>query len=253
MCDDGLRVMGEAEREARMAFYANQRIGWVARPADGDPGETTTPGETSAVERGFVRAGRFKKASNLNYGLALSVKMERCLREVRAREASGDEEKPQEEGDEPTVGESLEDEALRMACDEVYEESGRRWRPWASNGKSIRVGEIILLVDSDTVVPEVILRIRVILIANCNISCRIVSEMRRESWQSVRKWRSFNTNQVCFSHGRRRTIHLTMSPNRRDAGRAPLLRERHSPLYTTDQQMHFDGVRQRGRGALRGT
>ena len=162
VCDDGLRVMGEPEREARMAFYANQRIGWVARPADGDPGETTMVAgdeekSTSAIERGFVRAGRFKKASNLNYGLALSVKMERCLREVRAREASGDEERRQEEGDEePTIGECLEDEALRMACEEVYEESGRRWRPWASNGKSIRVGEIILLVDSDTVVPEVI-------------------------------------------------------------------------------------------------
>lgn len=29
------------------------------------------------------------------------------------------------------------------------------WKPWAANGKAIRVGEIILLVDSDTVVPEV--------------------------------------------------------------------------------------------------
>ena len=44
-----------------------------------------------------------------------------------------------------------------------------------------------------------------------------------------------------------------MSPDRRDAGRAPLFRERHSPLYATDQQVHFDGVRQWGRGAFRGT
>lgn len=50
--------------------------------------------------------------------------------------------------------EPLEERALRMACDEVFEESNGKWKPWASNGKSIRIGEIILLVDSDTIVPE---------------------------------------------------------------------------------------------------
>jgi hypothetical protein len=149
--------MGEAEREARMAFYADHRIGWVARPSDGDPGESSssssTTTTTAGTERGFVRAGRFKKASNLNYGLALSVKMEKCLRDLRAGTASVVREEEEEE--DHTVNESLEDEALQMACEEMFEESGRRWRPWASNGKSIRVGEIILLVDSDTVVPEV--------------------------------------------------------------------------------------------------
>jgi hypothetical protein len=151
--------MGEAEREARMAFYADHRIGWVARPADGDPGESS-PSSSSAststkggTERGFVRAGRFKKASNLNYGLALSVKMEKCLRDLKAGTASVVREEEEEEDN--TMNESLEDEALRMACEEMFEESGRRWRPWARNGKSTRVGEIILLVDSDTVVPEV--------------------------------------------------------------------------------------------------
>lgn len=54
--DDGLRLLSPAKRDERLAFYANHNIGWVARPKH-DP----KPG-------GFKRAGRFKKASNMNYG-----------------------------------------------------------------------------------------------------------------------------------------------------------------------------------------
>lgn len=57
ICDDGLQVIGAEEREERIAFYANHNIGWVARP-----------GHSSAPD-GFKRAGKFKKASNMNYGL----------------------------------------------------------------------------------------------------------------------------------------------------------------------------------------
>jgi len=49
----------------------------------------------------------------------------------------------------------LEDKALELAIEDTYEASGRRWRPWAKNARSLRIGKIILLVDSDTVVPEV--------------------------------------------------------------------------------------------------
>lgn len=52
----------------------------------------------------------------------------------------------------------LEERALALAMEEVYEESGRRWRPWGANSRSMRVGEIVLIVDSDTVVPEDCLR-----------------------------------------------------------------------------------------------
>jgi hypothetical protein len=55
--DDGLRLLPPSERDERLAFYANHNIGWVARPKH-DP----TP-------EGFKRAGRFKKASNMNYGI----------------------------------------------------------------------------------------------------------------------------------------------------------------------------------------
>jgi len=130
--DDGLQLLGAEEREERIAFYADHNIGWVARPAHSNDPD------------GFKRPGRFKKASNMNYGLQLSLKLEKHLKElVAAGESDG-------EG----LG-CLEDKAMNMALEEIFEETGGRWKPWASNGKSIRVGEIILIVDSDTIVPEV--------------------------------------------------------------------------------------------------
>ena len=49
----------------------------------------------------------------------------------------------------------LEEKALDMAIEEVYEATGRKWKPWAKNARAMRIGELILIVDSDTVVPEV--------------------------------------------------------------------------------------------------
>ncbi|KAI0357210.1 hypothetical protein OH77DRAFT_142459 [Trametes cingulata] len=132
--EDGLQLLSEEERQARIAFYADHNIGWVARPPH------------SSAPDGYKRAGRFKKASNMNYGLALSLKLEKHLLALEA------------EGAQDTPDECLEDRALKMAIEETYEESGNRWRPWAANGKSLRVGEIILIVDSDTIVPEDCLR-----------------------------------------------------------------------------------------------
>lgn len=51
-------------------------------------------------------------------------------------------------------GISLEDKALELAIEDTYEASGRKWKPRAKNARSLRIGEIILLVDSDTIVPE---------------------------------------------------------------------------------------------------
>ena len=67
------------------------------------------------------------------------------------------------DGDESVVwsnagDKDLEEKALGMAIEEVWEESGRKWRPWAANGRATRIGEIVLIVDSDTVVPEDCLR-----------------------------------------------------------------------------------------------
>ncbi|KAF8063422.1 glycosyl transferase family group 2-domain-containing protein [Lyophyllum atratum] len=130
--DDGLQLIDEAEREKRIAFYADHNIGWIARP-----------GHSSAPD-GFKRAGRFKKASNMNYGLQLSLLMEK---HILALEASG-------EYQANSDSDSLEDKALELAIDEVYQANGQKWKPWAKNGRSIRMGEVVLIVDSDTIVPE---------------------------------------------------------------------------------------------------
>ncbi|KAH9946763.1 glycosyl transferase family group 2-domain-containing protein [Amylocystis lapponica] len=133
--DDGLQLISEADREERIAFYADHNCGWVARPPHNNAPD------------GYKRAGRFKKASNMNYGLALSLKLEKHLLALEEDAAA--------RGVELVHGEeSLEDKAMNMAVEEIFEESGRRWRPWACNGRSLRVGEIILIVDSDTIVPE---------------------------------------------------------------------------------------------------
>ena len=50
---------------------------------------------------------------------------------------------------------TFEEQALEAAIEEKYEETGKLWKPWATNAKSIRIGEFILIVDSDTIVPEV--------------------------------------------------------------------------------------------------
>ena len=150
-------MLPDRERSARLAFYEANGIGWVARPPHGEPsanGDGTT----------YFRAGRFKKASNMNYALALSRKAERHLNEIIATgepalamsarvslsgEGSGSTE------DEQALPISLEERALLCAVEETWEESGKRWKPWAKNGRACRIGEIVLLVDSDTIVPEV--------------------------------------------------------------------------------------------------
>ncbi|KAL1694017.1 glycosyl transferase family group 2-domain-containing protein [Schizophyllum commune] len=204
--DDGLRLLPQAERDERLAFYANHNIGWVARPGHG--WGSRKKGDAGGVDPGFVRAGRFKKASNMNYGLALSLKVERILEDLMRDE--GNEKMPtlaelaRQEGELPQpqrpaatnrlsgvsqssgatgaivqpprygtqyvgrdgqdndvehpASESLEERALQMAIEETYEESGRRFKPWAANARASRIGEIILIVDSDTVVPEDCLR-----------------------------------------------------------------------------------------------
>jgi hypothetical protein len=139
--DDGLQLISDKDREERIRFYADHGIGWVARPKHDDS------------EGGFKRRGRFKKASNMNYGLALSLKLEEIIHRLEI-----------ERGEKVSISgsvtsdddaEDIEEQALRIAIEETYEESGQRFKPWASNAKALRIGEVILIVDSDTIVPEV--------------------------------------------------------------------------------------------------
>ncbi|KAF9484563.1 hypothetical protein BDN70DRAFT_797466 [Pholiota conissans] len=126
--DDGLQSLSEEDRKKRIAFYADHNIGWIARPPHSNDPD------------GYKRAGRFKKASNMNYGLLLTLRMEKHILALEAAEYDGEL--------------SLEDKALELAIEETYEETGKRWKPWAKNARSLRVGDIILIVDSDTIVPE---------------------------------------------------------------------------------------------------
>ncbi|KAG2059448.1 hypothetical protein BDR06DRAFT_1003558 [Suillus hirtellus] len=68
--DDGLRLLPQDQAKERIEYYANHGIGWIARPRHG--------------HEGFTRAGRFKKASNMNYALDVSLRLERILEELQS-------------------------------------------------------------------------------------------------------------------------------------------------------------------------
>jgi hypothetical protein len=138
--DDGLQLLSETDRQERIGFYADNDMGWVARPAH------------DRFEGGFKRRGRFKKASNMNYGLALSLKMEKHIRRLREEEGS-----VMDGTASDGAIEVIEEQALRLAIEETFEESGQLHRPWAHNARALRIGEILLMVDSETVIPEVML------------------------------------------------------------------------------------------------
>lgn len=118
--DDGLQIVDEEERQARIDFYADNSIGWTARPKHNSDG--------------FVRRGKFKKASNMNFGLMVSCNVEAKLAEVERHEEW-----------------SQNDEALEYerCLAEVLEEHGRAW----ADG-NVRIGDYILIIDSDTRVPQ---------------------------------------------------------------------------------------------------
>ena len=117
------QLLPEQEAQARRDFYTDNNIGWVARPRHGDDG--------------FVRPGKFKKASNMNYALNISNRTEDVLREMIA------EHKTELGADE--ISESKEDELYRAALNKVLNDEGKAW----ADG-DIRIGEFILIIDSDT-------------------------------------------------------------------------------------------------------
>ena len=91
----GLQLISEKERAARIAFYADNNIGWVARPPH------------SSAPYGYKRAGRFKKASNMNYDLLLSLKLEKHLANLISEAAA--------RGEEIDEDEEVDERALQLA------------------------------------------------------------------------------------------------------------------------------------------
>lgn len=124
--DDGMQLIPEEEARARQAFYKENKIGWVARP-----GQNPNPGPG---ERKFIRKGKFKKASNMNYGLMISLKVEDKVKLIERHELWTQRD---------------EDEAYQKCLAEVLDED----EGWTKAGGDIRIGDYILLVDSDTRVP----------------------------------------------------------------------------------------------------
>ena len=123
--DDGMSLRSEADNALFEEFYANNNIGWVSRPRHNFSG--------------FVRRGKFKKASNMNYALNVSTRVEQVLqRSIDNLCGKG-----------LNVTEDQESDLYEDALMRVLEND-----PRTKAGGNIRMGAIILLVDSDTIVPE---------------------------------------------------------------------------------------------------
>lgn len=124
--DDGMQLISPEDAEDRRLYYEEQRIGWVARPKHGAKQED---GEA------FLRPGKFKKASNMNYAMAVSSRVEDKLATLVRGEKWNQE---------------AETEVYERCLEEVkIEDKGKTW----AEG-NIRIGDYILLIDSDTRVPQ---------------------------------------------------------------------------------------------------
>lgn len=129
VCDDGMQLLNEKDYLVRKAFYEANAIGYVARPGHG---------------KYYKRAGRFKKSSNLNVALELSIRVEEMLKERRP-ERSVDNPWTYEEDQvlyEKCLQDALE-EKKRVFPAEKDDEKPKIVGPWASG--HIRMGELILM------------------------------------------------------------------------------------------------------------
>ncbi|KAF2020282.1 hypothetical protein BU24DRAFT_366132 [Aaosphaeria arxii CBS 175.79] len=124
--DDGMQLIPSAQARARQDFYDEHNIGWVARPK-----HNPKPAEG---ERKFVRAGKFKKASNMNYALGASIEVEAKMADAHRTD---------------DWNQRNENELYSAVLSEVIQ--AREGEMWADG--NIRVGDYILLIDSDTRVP----------------------------------------------------------------------------------------------------
>ena len=121
VCDDGLQLISEGDRHRRVEYYARNNIAYVARPPHG--------------QEGFERRGRFKKAGNLNYCNALSLRVEDLMDEMKV-EMSSNEEKPVDSWSEE------EDKKLyEVALVKIVEES--QGRTWAAGNVRMYVMDVL--------------------------------------------------------------------------------------------------------------
>lgn len=129
VCEDGMQAVSPEVADMRKKFYKANNIGWCARPPHG--------------KDGFVRAGKFKKASNMNYCLSFSLRVEDEL--LRLMKLKADAEGRSQESLSIEEEEELYQQALQTIIDS---DNGKTW----AEG-NVRMGEVILLIDCDTRVP----------------------------------------------------------------------------------------------------
>ncbi|KAL5327520.1 hypothetical protein ACEPPN_005219 [Leptodophora sp. 'Broadleaf-Isolate-01'] len=168
--DDGMQAIEPELAEARKQYYFENDIGYTARlpnhksqsskqglfkklfgkksnPEAEQKSEQVddglSPSQSLANKLGFMRKGKFKKASNMNYGLAFSARVEEEFE--RLTKLTIDTRGITE--DDLTVGDD--DELYQQALDNMLAaDDGKTWA--AGN---IRIGELILIIDCDTQVP----------------------------------------------------------------------------------------------------
>ncbi|KAK5552879.1 hypothetical protein LTR46_008954 [Exophiala xenobiotica] len=126
--DDGMELLKDNEAKERQDYYEEHNIGWVARPK-----HNPTP-KLESGEKAFVRPGKFKKASNMNYAMNVSARIEDKLSTLQRHDGWTQQ-------DEDQVYQEMLDEILK-------EDQGRTW----AQG-DVRMGDYILIIDSDTRVP----------------------------------------------------------------------------------------------------
>ncbi|KAM6513607.1 hypothetical protein FALCPG4_015992 [Fusarium falciforme] len=164
--DDGMQCIQPELAAARKQYYRENGIGYCARmptmktpkgagflswfkrttpldPEVDNQDESGLSPQGRANKLGFVRKGKFKKASNMNYCLAFSNRVEDELHrlselECRDRNCSYDDLTAEDD-------DRLYETALQNMLDA---DEGKTW----AEG-NIRMGEIILIIDCDTRVP----------------------------------------------------------------------------------------------------
>ncbi|KAL6252468.1 hypothetical protein RBB50_000187 [Rhinocladiella similis] len=124
--DDGMQLIPPDQAQERREYYDEHTIGWVSRPK-----HNTKPADG---EKTFIRAGKFKKASNMNYALNVSARIEDKLALI-TRDDYWTVEKEHESYDSALAEVILEDDGRTQA------------------EGNVRIGDYILLIDSDTRVP----------------------------------------------------------------------------------------------------
>jgi membrane glycosyltransferase len=121
-----VQLVSVEDAQERQEFYDENGIGWVARPRhNSHPSDGELP---------FLRRGKFKKASNMNYALRLSAQIEEKIAGI-----------PRQFGWSQIDENAVYERALQ---DILTEREGEAW----ADG-SIRIGDYILLIDCDTRVP----------------------------------------------------------------------------------------------------